>query len=151
MNEVGMFWVLEPFRKYADFSGRARRTEFFSFALLFLVVQFVAGRIDARSGVIATVAFRMGIVELIVSLLLLLPLVAVGVRRLHDSGRSGWWLLLFYIPYLGWLVSAQNNSGELVSLGALAVGAIATVVLFALPGVPMENRYGPDPRGVGTF
>jgi uncharacterized membrane protein YhaH (DUF805 family) len=146
-----MFWVLEPFRKYADFNGRARRTEFFSFALLFLVVQFAAGRIDARSGVIATVAFRMGIVELIVSLLLLLPLVAVGVRRLHDSGRSGWWLLLFYIPYLGWLVSAQNNSGELVSLGALAVGTIATLVLFALPGMPMENRFGADPRGVGTF
>jgi uncharacterized membrane protein YhaH (DUF805 family) len=146
-----MFWVLEPFRKYADFNGRARRTEFFSFALLFLVLQFAAGRIDARSGVIATVAFRMGIIELIVSLLLLLPLVAVGVRRLHDSGRSGWWLLLFYIPYLGWLVSAQNNSGELVSLGALAVGTISTLVLFALPGIPMENRFGADPRGVGTF
>jgi uncharacterized membrane protein YhaH (DUF805 family) len=146
-----MYWIIAPFQKYADFHGRARRIEFWAFSALFVIATLIANYIDALDGERKPVAGRFGVIELTVSLLLLLPFLSVGARRLHDSGRSGWWMLLLYIPYLGWIAAEHNRPMELVSLGGVAVGFVALVILMALPGNPMENRFGPDPRGVGII
>ena len=94
--------------KYVDFSGRAGRPEFWWFALFTLVVGLVVGMVS-------------DILAMLVNLGLLLPSLAVGARRLHDIGKSGWFQLLWFIPVLGWAVmiyflvqptSSANQYGE---------------------------------------
>ena len=98
------------FRKYADFSGRAGRPEFWWFFLFQVIVLTATSWIPVLSSII--------------TLLLLLPSLAVGARRLHDLDRTGWWLLLALIPFIGW---------------------IPLLVMAALPGTGGANRYGPVP------
>ena len=85
-------------KKYADFSGRSRRKEYWMFAAvnfgLMFIVQFIGGLISP------TVASILG---LLVSLPLIVPGIAVAVRRMHDVGKSGWWLLVMLVPILGFL------------------------------------------------
>lgn len=83
-------------RKYVDFSGRASRSEFWWFALFQIVVLVVASMIHEAVYGIAALA-------------LLLPALAVGARRLHDVGRSGWWLVLYFVPFVGFLVLLYWN------------------------------------------
>lgn len=128
------------FSKYFDFSGRARRSEFWWFVLFF----FVAGLIP--------------FVGLIVTLAGLIPYFAVAVRRLHDTDRSGWWLLASGIPALigGVIVfvgfgdgSNPNNAllaiGGLVYLASVVLG-IMMIVWLATDTMPGPNRYGPSPK-----
>ncbi len=143
-----MNWIIAPLRNYAGFTGRARRIEFWSFFCLFTALQLVARYLDAIQGPRVAVAGGMGIIELIVSLMLLLPFVAVGARRLHDTDRSGWWMLLLYIPYLGGIAARGTPELELVSAGGIVVGAVALFVILALPGTAGPNRHGPDPHGL---
>ena len=84
--------------KYATFDGRASRPEYWWFALFGVLVSIVGSIIDATAGTY--------VVGLLLGLALLLPSLAVGVRRLHDTGRSGWWLLIAIIPLIGgiWLI-----------------------------------------------
>ncbi|MGC4111878.1 MAG: DUF805 domain-containing protein [Nocardioides sp.] len=103
--------------KYADFNGRARRSEYWWFALFNLIVSIVMDIIDAVIG--------NSILGLLVSLALLLPGIAVGVRRLHDTSRSGWWILIGLIPIVGWIV---------------------LIVFFVQDSHP-DNQYGPSPKG----
>jgi uncharacterized membrane protein YhaH (DUF805 family) len=140
-----MHWILACLKNYAAFAGRASRAEFWSFALFFVVITQLAGWIDGMNPQRVTIALRMGIFELCVTLLFILPMIAAGVRRLHDSNRSGWMILLMYVPYLGWLTSQGNPSAELVSLGAFLIGFIGLVFQLALPGNTIENRFGPPP------
>jgi len=107
------------FSKYADFSGRARRSEFWFFMLFNVAVQIVASLID---GIILG---GMGILGLVASLGLLVPALAVSVRRLHDSGRSGWWILIGLIPL---------------------VGIILLIVWYVNKGEDGPNRFGANPR-----
>jgi uncharacterized membrane protein YhaH (DUF805 family) len=107
-------------RKYADFGGRARRSEFWFFALFNILVQLVAGALDA---VIFGSATIFGAVA---ALAMLLPGIAVGARRLHDTGRSGWWLLIAFVPLIGGLL---------------------LIYFYILQGDAGPNRYGEDPRG----
>ncbi len=144
-----MDWITSPFRKYADFTGRATRREFWFFFLLYSVTVLAANFFDALDGTRVVVAARMGAAELTVSILFLLPLLSSTARRLHDSGRSGWWMMLLYLPYVGWVAAQNRPDAELVVSGGILVGFIALVVLLLLPGTPMENRYGTNPRGVG--
>ncbi len=102
--------------QYATFSGRARRAEYWWFALFSVVVVLVAAIID--------VAIGFPLVQLVVSLGLIVPGLAVGVRRLHDTDRSGWWLLLGLVPF----------------------GGIVLLVFYCLEGLRGPNRYGPDPK-----
>jgi len=113
-------------RNYATFSGRARRSEFWYFILFNLLVNLVAGVLDAAffdTDIAAPEQF--GAFSLIAFLVLLLPGLAVSVRRLHDTGRSGWALLLALIPL---------------------VGIIILIVFYATRGEDGPNRFGPDPR-----
>jgi uncharacterized membrane protein YhaH (DUF805 family) len=110
--------------KYVDFSGRARRSEYWWFFLFNVLVSFVASIVDA---IVGTRSGGFGVFEALVSLALLLPGLAVGARRLHDTTRSGWWLLIGLIP---------------------CVGFIVLIVFFVQDSHP-DNQYGPSPKAVG--
>ena len=110
--------------QYAGFSGRARRSEYWWFALFSFVLSFVAAILDSALGT-SLGSGSTGVIGLIVTLALLLPSLAVGVRRLHDTDRSGWWLLI-----------------GLVGL----VWFIVLLVFFVQDGTRGSNRYGADPK-----
>ena len=114
-----MNWYLEVLKKYAIFDGRARRTEFWMFVLYNIVIVIVFSILVNIIGNAATV------LSFIYSLAVLLPGIAVGIRRLHDTGRSGWNLLLALIPL---------------------VGAIILIVFYAQEGQLGDNKYGANPK-----
>ena len=102
--------------RYVTFNGRARRSEYWWFYLFTVILYAIAFAIDE--------AIRTPTLALIVGLALLLPALAAGIRRLHDTGRSGWWLLISLIPI---------------------VGAIILIVFLASDTANAPNQYGPEP------
>ena len=117
--------MFEALKKYAVFSGRARRKEYWLFVLLYFFAMVVAGLFDDLV-VGERVAFdsTMGVFSWIVFLGLLIPSIAVSVRRLHDKNLRGWWVLLFLIPL---------------------IGTIALFILYCMRGTDGDNRFGADP------
>ena len=114
-------------KKYADFSTRASRKEFWSFALFYWFLCLAMFMISILVDVVFEHSFQMfrlmvG-VSVIIALLLMVPTYAVCVRRLHDTGRSGWWILLYFIPY---------------------IGAIALLIMLCRES-DEDNKYGPKP------
>ncbi|MBV9930028.1 MAG: DUF805 domain-containing protein [Alphaproteobacteria bacterium] len=161
-----MEYMFMPLKRYAEFSGRSRRQEFWMFALFqfiiwcILMVLFLAvagsalmavgngsaGGLMAAGG---TVMVLVGI-ALIVWLALLIPGLAVGVRRLHDTNRSGWWLGGYILlAIVAGVIRGRTGGGaiggllSLVQLGYL----IALIVFYCLDGTKGPNQYGPDPKG----
>lgn len=145
-----MEWMLLPLRRYFDFNGRSRRREYWMFALLNVIVLGVlmllavlAGVPVAALGDAAAVAGTIGMgLSAVIGLLVLawvlaiiIPSIAVTIRRLHDRDLSGWW-------YLGAIVASM-----IPIIGLLA--SIALLVLLLLPGTPGPNRFGPDPKDPG--
>jgi uncharacterized membrane protein YhaH (DUF805 family) len=114
-----MKWYLKVLRQYADFTGRARRKEYWMFTLVSGIISVVLAILD---NVLTT-----SLLGVLYSLAVLLPSLAVGARRLHDTGRSGWWLLIGIIPLIGWIV---------------------LIVFLATDGERQPNAYGPDPKAV---
>lgn len=114
-------------QKYARFDGRARRSEFWFFILFTAIVSAVGGALDAIFGIRSDTYGGTGPIQGLFQLILLVPTLAAGARRLHDTGRSGWWQLLGLIPVVGWII---------------------LVVLFAQDGQP-ANQYGPNPKSLG--
>jgi uncharacterized membrane protein YhaH (DUF805 family) len=141
-----LYGLINPLRNYAAFSGRATRREFWVFAGLVAASTLLAHYVDAIDGERRAVAAGMGVIELIIFLALLLPFIAVGARRLHDTGRSGWWLLVFYLPYLGFVAASGNEAAVQAAAGAFVIGFFVLVILLLLPGQASENSFGPDPR-----
>jgi len=92
-----MEWYLAVLKKYAVFSGRARRKEYWFFVLFSVIISLVLGVVDGFAGL-------GGVLGGLYALAVLIPSIAVGVRRLHDTGRSGWWLLIGFIPLIGLIV-----------------------------------------------
>lgn len=115
-----MNWYIGVLKKYAVFDGRARRTEYWMFVLFNLIIAIVLNLIDRMTG--------HQILGTLYGLAVLLPGIGVSIRRLHDTGRIGWWLLLAFIPL---------------------IGAIILIVFMAQDGQPGSNQYGPNPKGVG--
>lgn len=113
-----MSWYLAVLKNYVGFSGRARRTEYWMFFLVNIIISIILGIIDA--------IIHSQILSLIYGLAVLLPSLAVGCRRLHDTDRTGWWLLIGLIP---------------------VIGAIVLIVFFCIAGDTGDNKYGPDPKG----
>jgi uncharacterized membrane protein YhaH (DUF805 family) len=130
-----MQWYIKVLKQYADFSGRARRTEFWMFVLINFLVSIVLGIIDSLIGTATVVggsgmvSFSPGLLGGIYSLAVLVPSLAVGCRRLHDTDRSGWWQLIAVIPL---------------------IGAIVLIVFWAQDGQRMPNKYGVNPKMVGA-
>ncbi|WP_248924586.1 DUF805 domain-containing protein [Paenibacillus hamazuiensis] len=112
-----MEWYLKVIKNYTGFQGRARRKEYWMFALVNAIIGIVLSIIDAIFGItlLATLYY----------LAVLLPSLAVGARRLHDTGRSGWWLLICLIPL---------------------IGAIILIVFTCQDSQENENSYGPNPK-----
>jgi uncharacterized membrane protein YhaH (DUF805 family) len=142
-----MNWIIGPLRKYADFSGRATRAEFWLFALFVAVTTVGAHYGDRLDGNFEPIAAGMGIFELVIFLILLLPFVSAAVRRLHDTNRSGWWTLFLYAPYVGFVVAQRGNSLELLAAAAVAflMGVVVLAINLVLPGDPSSNSYGAAP------
>ena len=82
---------------YTNFEGRARRKEFWMFTLVSLVINVGTLILDA------SLSSDLGLVNGLYSLAILLPSIAVGIRRMHDINKSGWWLLLWFVPVIGWV------------------------------------------------
>ncbi len=130
-----MEWMILPLRRYAEFSGRSRRKEYWLYVLFVVVVAVVAAFLDtalgfghSSSAVTSTgVAYNWhsnGPIGIIWLLATFIPSLAVSIRRLHDIDKSGWWLLLVLIPF---------------------VGSIVLLVFYCLEGTRGPNRFGTDP------
>lgn len=149
-NMSPLDWAKRPIQKYADFSGRAPRAEYWWFYLAYVIAYVVAVIIDSIVG--------FPILRLLVVLAVIVPMLAVGARRLHDTNRSGWWQLAPAVPGIlaGFLMGpALLNPAALFSVGILAgilmlvalVLGIMLLVFLVLPSQPGENRFGPNPYG----
>jgi uncharacterized membrane protein YhaH (DUF805 family) len=112
------------FRKFATFSGRAQRSEFWWFALFVVISNFVLGIVDRTLFGMAVDGQQVSLLGALFSLAVLLPNIAVGVRRLHDLDKSGWWYLLILAPL---------------------VGALVLIYFFVQKGTDGPNRFGADP------
>ena len=143
---------LQPFKKYAAFKGRARRKEYWGFLAFIYAIAFVAGIVLGTAGA-TTESESLLAVQAILTAVTLVPTLAVGVRRLHDSNRSGWWILMAFIG--GGLAKLANklltvNEATLPLAGLMIVVSLVMLVsLFVfllLPGTAGDNRFGPNPR-----
>ncbi|PAU94643.1 hypothetical protein CK503_06690 [Aliifodinibius salipaludis] len=127
-----MEWYIKVLKNYAEFEGRARRKEYWMFTLVnFLIyaalqtLMFMLAGMNPESSVGLVL---MGILGLY-SLAVFIPSLAVGVRRLHDTGRSGWWLLISLVPI---------------------IGAIVIIVFLVQDSQPGTNQYGENPKEMGS-
>jgi uncharacterized membrane protein YhaH (DUF805 family) len=154
-------WAKRPIvDKYADFTGRASRAEYWWYALGLIIAFVVLGIVEGILGIHHMIFYAYGPLSALLWLATIVPSLAVGVRRLHDTGRSGWWVLLPIVPY----ALAIGLGGPAIIAGGLAAGlgiaalfmfvgficAIVLLVFMILPGTPGENRYGPNPYGDGA-
>ena len=132
-----MEWMILPYKRYADFSGRSRRLEYWMFTLFYilvialLVILAVAFDPSWQTGVVGDEDLGAASAAVLIVLGLfalgsIIPSIAVAVRRFHDQDKSGWMYLLSFIPY---------------------VGGIIVLVFMCFDGTPGENSYGPDPKG----
>ncbi len=119
-----MKWYLAALKKYADFSGRARRKEYWMFTLFVIIFAFVAVFLDWILGTTIQDS-GIGIIYIVYYLAMLLPALAVLVRRLHDVGKSGWWFFINLIPF---------------------IGSIWLFVLLVTDSQPEANAYGENPK-----
>lgn len=133
-----MEMMLQPLRRYADFEGRASRSEYWLFALFrigvgiaFMTILSIASAFVSPGddgGPAAIFMALLALVMVVVVLGLFIPTLAVSVRRLHDTDKSGWLLLIAFIPF----------------------GGIVLLIFYCLDSTPGKNRFGPNPKGVGA-
>lgn len=126
-----MHWYIDVLKKYTVFSGRARRKEFWMFFLFSAIISIFLAVIDEFMGW----QFEMGgdilgFLSTLYYLAVIVPYLAVIFRRLHDTERTGWWVLIAFIPI---------------------VGVLVLLVFLILQGTRGENRYGPDPKVAPTW
>ena len=132
-----MEWMLMPLKRYAEFTGRSRRKEFWMWYLFVMIMYFVLMYLDATLGLGGSatgyaqggsVGFNMtgGVLTILFMLAVLVPNIALAVRRMHDIGKSGWHVLIGIIPLFGWAY---------------------VLYCYVQPGQPGPNQYGPDPKG----
>jgi uncharacterized membrane protein YhaH (DUF805 family) len=125
-----MNYYIGVLKKYTVFAGRAGRAEYWYFVLFNLIIYIVLGIIDqAIAGPSEMGQPSGGILTGLYSLAVLLPSLAVGVRRLHDTNRTGWWLLISFVPIIGFIV---------------------LLVFMVQDSQPGANQYGPNPKGQGS-
>ena len=115
--------MFEALKKYAVFSGRARRKEYWLFVLLLIIANLIGIAIDMGIGTY-NYETGMGAIGAVITLGFIIPLIAVTIRRLHDTDRSGWWFLLGLIP----------------------IANIVLLVFLCLDSTPDENRFDANPK-----
>jgi len=111
-----MEYFIDAFKKYADFSGRATRKQYWMFILFYIIIYIALTVID--------VVLQTFILGLIFSLALFIPSISIAARRLHDTGRTGWWQLIYLVPLIGLIV----------------------MIVFLVQDSHDENQYGPNPK-----
>ena len=114
-----MSWYIQVIKNYTNFSGRARRKEYWIYSVISAVIIFILSMIDAVMGV--------ALFTTLYSLFILIPELSLSFRRLHDIDKSAWWLLIVLVP---------------------VVGAIVLFVFSVMPGTVGANRYGADPKDI---
>lgn len=119
-----MNYYLDVLRKYFVFEGRARRKEYWMFVLFSILISIVLSIVERVTGLYSA-ENGVGFLSSIYSLAILIPSITVGVRRLHDTGKSGWWILIGLIPF---------------------IGSIVLIVFFVMDSDPGQNEYGPNPK-----
>jgi uncharacterized membrane protein YhaH (DUF805 family) len=125
MDKSAIQWMVEPFRKYASFSGRARRAEYWWFTLFVALVIAGLTIVDTMIiGMESIETYGIGPLGALFSLALLLPSLALTVRRLHDRDKSGWWILWALLPLIGGLILLYQ---------------------YVQRGTIGDNRFGADP------
>ena len=121
-----MNWYLEALTKYADFSGRARRQEYWMFTLVNLIIScavgFAAGLVGGMMGLSQNIVMT---IAMLYSVAVFIPSIAVWVRRLHDTGRSGWWSFIIIVPL---------------------IGAVMVLIWSLQDSEPGTNAYGRNPK-----
>ncbi|MBU3006012.1 DUF805 domain-containing protein [Paraglaciecola arctica] len=115
-----MDYFIGALQKYAEFTGRARRKEYWMFFLIYTVLIILVSVLDAILG--------LGFLSLIFSLAMLVPSISIAARRLHDTGRTGWWQLISFIPLIG----------------------IIILIVFLVQDSHEDNEYGPNPKSGET-
>ena len=143
-----MEWMLMPLRRYAEFSGRSRRKEYWMFTLFVVLVSLALMAIEMAVGIAEMFGAGGGPLSLIFSLATLIPSISVSVRRLHDIDRSGWWLLGPIVPLflVGFALATQLTWLAAIA-GVLALIGILTLLGFAVSdGTKGPNRFGDDPK-----
>jgi uncharacterized membrane protein YhaH (DUF805 family) len=123
-----MNWYMTVLKKYAVFSGRARRMEYWMFVLFNIIFNIVLSIIDTIAGL--DFGANVGILAAIYSLGVLIPSLAVSVRRLHDTNRVGWWIFIVLVPLVGWII---------------------LIVFQAQDSQAGDNRFGPNPKASGKI
>jgi uncharacterized membrane protein YhaH (DUF805 family) len=118
-----MNWYLDAWKNYANFKGRARRKAYWMFVLFNLIALVVLSFIESAIGLSSQNGY--GILTGLYTLAIILPLIALAVRRLHDTGRSGWWILIGLVPL---------------------IGPIVLIVFYVTDSQPGSNEYGPNPK-----
>lgn len=124
-----MKWYLMAWQRCLQFSGRSRRTEYWMFVLLNILVAIAIALVDLMLGTVDEQT-KTGTFSTFYSFIVILPTLALTVRRLHDTGRTGWWVLISLIPVLG---------------------VIVLLVFMALDGEPGNNDYGANPKAGMAF
>ena len=119
-----MNWYLEVLKKYAVFSGRARRKEYWFFVLFNIIIGLALTFIEFSTG-LYDVESEIGLLSSLYSLAVLVPGIAVTIRRLHDTSRTGWWFLIAFVPI---------------------IGVIVLLVFMVFDSTPGDNQYGPNPK-----
>ncbi len=146
-----MEWATLPLKRYAELTGRSRRKEYWMYVLLLIAVWLVLAIVEGLLGFDRMISGAYGPLSALFSLATFVPSVAVGIRRLHDINKSGWWLMIGYGPaILGVLMLLLGLAGlapALILLGIAGVGFLALLVFSLLEGTRGPNRYGPDPKG----
>ena len=110
--------ISSGFSNYVNFSDRASRSEYWYWTLFYFIGAIVTAAIDAAIG--------MSVTSGLFGLAMLLPSLAIAIRRLHDLDRTGWWVLLWFVVLIGWII---------------------LIIWFCTRGTAGPNRFGPDPLG----
>ena len=159
-----MEWMFLPLKRYAQFSGRSRRMEYWMWILFTILAGIVLGIVDAVLGLSGDGSgsgnpLRNGLLGNIFSLATFLPSLAVAVRRLHDTNRSGWWILLPVVPlivaaiaFFGGAASGTPFGSGSIFIVAMLAGLVALIcsilllVWYCTAGTDGPNDYGDDPK-----
>jgi uncharacterized membrane protein YhaH (DUF805 family) len=123
-----MDWYLGVLKKYTVFKGRARRREYWNFVLFNIIIAIVLAIIDRLTGTFSA-GTGFGLLGGLYGLAVLVPSLAVSVRRLHDTNRTGWWLLIGLIPCIGFIV---------------------LIIFMVQDSQAGENQYGPNPKATSA-
>ena len=150
-----MYWYKKVvFENYANFNGRARRSEYWYFILFNILFTSAAKILDSLLG-LEFGSSDSGVLGTIYGLAVFIPSLAVSVRRLHEIGKSGWLLLIAYslvilfamILVVGSLAHSFNSSSlQFILIGLIFIIAIWLLVMFCTEGDNFTNKYGPDPK-----